>query len=316
VITVERLVKEFGSIRAVDDVSFDVGPGEALGLLGPNGSGKTTIMRTLAGFFPPTSGNVRVAGTDVARETLTARQRIGYLPESAVLYPDMRVDQFLGFCADVRGLRGPARTARLDEIARACGLSTVRRRLIGKLSKGFRQRVGLAQALLHEPEVLILDEPTVGLDPEQVIEIRHLIRSLRGRSAVLLSTHILPEVSSVCERVVIIDRGRLVVQDTSEGLTRALQRDERTLIRSQGPPGEIDEALRAVPGVEEVERQSGPGAPTFVVHTHGDGERVRAAIARVLVGRGWSLLEMRPIIMTLEELFVRLVRGRRGEVRQ
>jgi ABC-2 type transport system ATP-binding protein len=311
-LAVSRLTKVFGRTVAVDGISFNVGKGEIVGLLGPNGSGKTTIMRTLTGYFPPTSGSVWVAGLDVAVDPLAARQKTGYLPENAVLYPDLRVDQLLGFCADVRGLRGPNRAARLDAVKEVCGLAAVGRRLIGNLSKGFRQRVGLAQALLHEPEVLVLDEPTVGLDPEQVIEIRDLICSLRGRSTVLLSTHILSEVSTVCERVVIIDRGRLVAEDTADGLSRALQRDERTLVRVRGPSHEVTAALAGVAGVAEVERCDDAGCPAYVVHTH-DGEEVRAAMAAALVARGWALVEMRPIVMTLEELFVRLLRERRSE---
>jgi ABC-2 type transport system ATP-binding protein len=311
-LAVSGLTKVFGRRVAVDGVSFRVDKGAVVGLLGPNGSGKTTIMRTLTGYFPPTSGTAWVAGINVADDPLAARQRTGYLPESAVLYPELRVDQLLAFCADVRGLRGPSRAARLAAVKQACGLTAVERRLIGNLSKGYRQRVGLAQALLHEPEVLILDEPTVGLDPEQVIEIRDLICSLRGRSTVLLSTHILSEVSTVCERVVIIDRGRLVAEDTTAGLAQALQQDERTLLRVDGPPSEVAAALGAVAGVDGVERRDEAGSPAYVVHTH-DGERARAALAAAVVARGWGLVEMRPIVMTLEELFVRLLHERRGE---
>ena len=311
-LAVSGLTKVFGRNVAVDDVSFHVDKGAIVGLLGPNGSGKTTIMRTLTGYFPPTRGSAWVAGLNVTDDPIAVRQKTGYLPESAVLYPELRVDQLLGFCADVRGLRGPSRAARLTAVKEACGLGTVARRLIGNLSKGYRQRVGLAQALLHEPEVLVLDEPTVGLDPEQVIEIRDLIRSLRGRSTVLLSTHILSEVSTVCERVIIIDRGRLVAEDSAAGLSRALQRDERTLVRVDGPPSEVKTALAGIAGVNAVEQRDEAGSPAFIVHTH-EGERARTAIAAAVVGRGWGLVEMRPIVMTLEELFVRLLRERRGE---
>lgn len=310
-IAVENLSKEFGNTRAVCDVSFRVEPGEVIGLLGPNGSGKTTIMRILTGFFPPTAGRAWVAGIDVSREPLAARQRIGYLPESVVLYPDMRVDQFLQFCADVRQLRGLRRRERIAAVERDCGLGDVRRRLIGKLSKGYRQRVGLAQALLHEPEVLILDEPTVGLDPRQIIEIRNLIRSLRARTTVLLSTHILPEASTVCERVVIIDRGRIVAQDTAEGLTARIQGGDRTLVRVDGPPDAVLAALSAIPGVDRVEHQNGAlnAHPSFIAYSR-SGEPARRAIAATVVARGWGLLEVRPLSMTLEDLFVRLVATR------
>ena len=310
-IAVEDLRKEFGAIRAVDGVSFDVGAGEVVGLLGPNGSGKTTIMRVLTGFFPPTSGRVRVAGFDVSSDALAARERVGYLPENAVLYPDMRVGEVMAFAADVRRLRGPRRAARIEDVVRSCGLTAVRSRLVGKLSKGFRQRVGLAQALLHEPEVLILDEPTVGLDPAQIIEIRNLIAGLRGRTSVLFSTHILPEASAVCERVVIIDRGRLIAEDTAEGLLRALQGDERTFAAVDGPADAVLAALRAVPGVERVEERAGPAIPEFVIHAR-DGAAVRPALAAEIVARGWKLCELRPVSMTLEELFVRVIGERRA----
>jgi ABC-2 type transport system ATP-binding protein len=311
-LAVSGLTKVFGRTVAVDGISFEVDKGEIVGLLGPNGSGKTTIMRTLTGYFPPTRGSAWVGGVNVSTDSVTARRKTGYVPESAVLYPELRVDQLLGFCADVRGIKGPRRAARLEAVKEVCGLATVGRRLIGNLSKGYRQRVGLAQALLHEPEVLVLDEPTVGLDPEQVIEIRDLICSLRGRSTVLLSTHILSEVSTVCERVVIIDRGRLVAEDTADGLARALQRDERTLLRVHGPAHDVAEALAAVAGVGEVERCEDAGRPAYVVHTR-DGEQVRPALAAALVARGWPLVEMRPIVLTLEELFVQLLRERRNE---
>src|SRR6185369_659559 len=234
---------------AVCDVSFRGGDGEAIGLLGPNGSGKTTIMRTLAGYFPPTSGHVSIDGIDVGRDSFAARARVGYLPENAVWYPDMRVRQFLEFCADVRRLRGTVRQTRLAAVLEGCSLTDVQSRLIGHLSKGYRQRVGIAQAILHEPAVLILDEPTVGLDPRQVIEIRELVRALRGRTTVLLSTHVLSEVSPVCDRVVIMNRGRVVAEDSAAALVREQERGERTLLRVEGPAAQVVAVLRALPGV-------------------------------------------------------------------
>ena len=304
-IEVEHLTKEFGRIRAVDDVSFRVPPGEIVGLLGPNGSGKTTIMRVLTGFFPPTSGHASVAGIAVTSDSVAARAKIGYLPENVVLYPDMRVEQFLEFCADVRRMRGPRRRAALAAVLHDCGVAQVRDRLIGKLSRGYRQRVGLAQALLHKPEVLVLDEPTVGLDPRQIVEIRSLIRSLRGRTTVLLSTHILPEVSTTCDRVVIIDRGRVVAEDSAAALARGAQGGERTLVRVDGPPEEVLAALRQVPEIERVEMENGADG-TFVAYSR-SGEPAGKAIAAMVVGRGWGLIEVRPLAMTLEDLFVRLV---------
>lgn len=314
-IAVENLTKDFGRTRAVRGVSFAVARGEIVGLLGPNGSGKSTIMRVLTGFFPPSSGSASVAGIDVTRASLRAREKVGYLPENVVLYPDMPVTRFLRFCAGVRDLKGRRRDERIEAVIDDCGLGEVRHRLIGKLSKGYRQRVGLAQAILHEPEVLIFDEPTVGLDPRQIIEMRTLVRSLRSRATVLLSTHILPEASTMCDRVVILDHGRIVAEDTAEALTRRLEGSERTLVRVDGPPQEVLDALRGVPGVARVETQPGgdPGAPGMTYVAHADtAETVARAIAAVVVGRGWGLLELRPVAMTLEDLFVRLVAdGRR-----
>jgi gliding motility-associated transport system ATP-binding protein len=293
-------------------VSFTVKRGEIIGLLGPNGSGKTTIMRVLTGFFPPTAGHARVAGFDAAEQSLALRRKIGYLPESVVLYPDMRVRRFLEFCADVRRINGTRKRRRVDEVMQDCGLPEVAGRLIGTLSKGYRQRLGLAQALLHEPEVLILDEPTVGLDPRQIIEIRSLIRALRGRTTVLLSTHILPEVSMTCERVVIIDQGRIVAEDTAEGLTRRVEGEDRTLVRVEGPAADVCRVVSAVPGVERVELADGVGDATdagaceLIAHSTA-GEPVRKAIAAAVVGHGWGLIEVRPVALSLEDLFVRLV---------
>lgn len=311
-IEIAHLTKHFGRTRAVQDVSFSVQRGEIIGLLGPNGSGKTTIMRVLTGFFPPTAGVARVAGFDAAEQSLALRHKIGYLPENVVLYPDMRVRRFLEFCAAVRRLDRTRARQRVGAVIHDCSLNDVEHRLIGTLSKGYRQRLGLAQALLHEPEVLILDEPTVGLDPRQIIEIRSLIRGLRGRTTVLLSTHILPEVAMTCERVVIIDRGRIVAEDTAERLSRRVEGEDRTLVRVSGPPDEVCRVIGAVPGVERVELADDTTGTTsgdahgFIAHSSA-GESVRRAIAAVVVGQGWGLVEVRPLAMSLEDLFVRLV---------
>ncbi len=308
-IEIQHLTKHFGATRAVQDVSFTVRRGEIIGLLGPNGSGKTTIMRVLTGFFPPTAGCARVAGYDAADQSLALRRKIGYLPESVVLYPDMRVHRFLDFCADVRRMRGRRKTQRLAAVMHDCGLHEVAERLIGTLSKGYRQRVGLAQALLHEPEVLILDEPTVGLDPRQIVEIRGLIRALRGHTTVLLSTHILPEVSMTCERVVIIDRGRIVAEDTAEALTRRVGGADRTLVRVEGPRDAVRGVLSAVPGVSRVDATDGAapaGVCELIAHSS-SGTAVQKAIAAAVVGHGWGLIEVRPLALSLEDLFVRLV---------
>jgi ABC-2 type transport system ATP-binding protein len=311
-IEVAHLTKHFGKTRAVQDVSFAVKRGEIIGLLGPNGSGKTTIMRVLTGFFPPTAGLARVAGFDAAEQSLALRHKIGYLPENVVLYPDMRVRGFLEFCAAVRRLDRALARRRLEAVMHDCGLHEVAHRLIGTLSKGYRQRLGLAQALLHEPEVLILDEPTVGLDPRQIVEIRHLIGALRGRTTVLLSTHILPEVAMTCERVVIIDRGRIVAEDTAERLARRVEGEDRTLVRVAGPLDDVRRIIAAVPGIARVESadrdrgSAGGDTYDFIAHST-TGEPARRAIAAAVVGHGWGLVEMRPMAMSLEDLFVRLV---------
>jgi ABC-2 type transport system ATP-binding protein len=243
--------------------------------------------------------------------SLEARRRIGYLPENMVLYPDLNVSALLQFAARVRGLDARTTRDRMEYAIKTCGLEEVRRKLIGKLSKGYRQRVGIAQAILSDPEVLILDEPTVGLDPRQVVEIRELIRSLAGRSTVLLSTHILPEVNMTCRRVVIIDRGNIVAQDTPEQLTAKLQGSEQTQITVVGPVDQVRPALAAVPNVHEIQDRpvdaTQPAACSFVVSSNGRGDEVRSALAACVVQKGWSLLEVKPLALTLEDLFMRLV---------
>lgn len=310
-IEVQGLTKFFGSTRAVNHVSFKVEKGEIIGLLGPNGSGKTTIMRILTGFFPATSGRALIGGIDVAEHSIETRRKIGYLPENMVLYPDLTVTALLEFAARVRGLDAKTTRDRIEFSIKTCGLNEVRHKLIGKLSKGYRQRVGLAQAVLPDPEVLILDEPTVGLDPRQVVEIRELIRSLAGRSTVLLSTHILPEVNMTCRRVVIIDRGNIVAQDTPEELTAKLQGSDQTLLTVAGPADQIKQVLGSVPNVERLEQrpaESGqPGASSFIAFSNGHGDEVRGALAAAVVQHGWSLLEIKPMALSLEDLFMRLV---------
>ena len=308
-IDVENLRKEFGATVAVDDVSFHVKRGEIIGLLGPNGSGKTTIMRILTGFFPPTSGHARIGGLDVETDSIAVRRQIGYLPESVVLYPDIPVARYLRFCGEVKDLGGAKLRSRVEDVIAAVGLGEVRKREIGKLSKGFRQRVGVAQALIAEPALLILDEPTVGLDPNQVIDIRNLIRNLRGQSTILLSTHILHEVSAVCDRVIIIHRGNIIAEDTADGLNSRVQGVYQTLVRVEGPREEVVAALRALPGVEEATEDPMPSDPAVRVKlVSKEGESVRRTIARAVLDRGWSLVEVSPITLTLEDLFVRLVR--------
>jgi ABC-2 type transport system ATP-binding protein len=318
-IEVRDLSKHFGRVRAVDGVSFSIASGEIVGLLGPNGSGKTSLMRVLTGFFPPTSGRATVAGLDVERDSLAVRRRVGYVPEQLVPYPELSVARFLDFAATVKGVPRPARRAHVDATIAACGLAEMARRPIGKLSRGYRQRVAIAQALLGDPEVLILDEPTVSLDPRQAVEIRALIRGLAGRHTVLLSTHVLSEVGLLCGRVIIVDRGRVVAEDTATGLAHRVAGAARVYVRIDAPGPEAAAALSAVSGVDGVEssetgsaglwRSDGPGHGYVVVVR--DADTVVRALAADIVRRGWGLLELRAVEPSLEELFVRLLGAER-----
>ncbi len=288
-------------------MSFTVARGEVTALLGPNGSGKSTLMRVLTGYFSPTAGRVRVDGADVTARPAAARRQIGYLPEQVSLYADLTVRRYLAFVAEVKGLGGRARRTAVDAVLARCNLGEVADRLGGKLSKGFRQRVGLAQALVGDPQVLVLDEPTVGLDPVQAVEMRELLRGLADRT-VLLSTHILSEASALCSRVVILARGRLVAEDTPTGLSRRLEGLGRLVVRIDGPADAVAADLAALPGVLDVERRppdDQPGA-LFVVRAHDPGP-VQRRLGAAVVARGWTLLEVRPEATTLEDLFVRLV---------
>ena len=289
----------------MDDVSFSVPPGEVAALLGPNGSGKSTVMRCITGYFSPTQGQVRVCGIDAAAEPLGVRRRIGYLPEQVTLYPDLRVRRYLAFVGEVKGIPAGMRVGAVDAVIERCGLAEVADRLCGKLSKGYRQRVGLAQALLGDPEVLVLDEPTVGLDPVQTVELRGVIQRLRGRT-VLLSTHVLSEASALCSRVIILARGRLVAEDSADGLARRVQGLTRLTVRIEGPPAAVLATLEALPGVAQV--LPAPGGQTFLVLAR-DPEPIQRQLAATIVGRGWTLLEVHASAPTLEDLFVRLVGG-------
>jgi ABC-2 type transport system ATP-binding protein len=291
----------------VDDVSFNVERGAVVGLLGPNGSGKSTLMRCLIGFFSPTAGRIRVNGVDVAERPIAARRQLGYLPEHVMLYPELTVRRYLGFVAGMKGLRGAKRRAAVSTALEQCGLADVASRHTGKLSKGYRQRVGLAQALLGDPELLVLDEPTVGLDPVQTVELRSLVRGLAGRT-VLLSTHILSEAAALCSQVVILKQGRLVAVDSPDELARRVERAGGVVVTIDGPGDAVHALLASLPGVADVERvEDGRGrAPTFRIGSNG-AEPVQRAIAAAVVERGWTLLEMRQEVSTLEELFMRLV---------
>ena len=305
-IEVENLSKRYGPTLAVSGVSFNVQKGEVLGFLGPNGAGKTTTMRVITGFFPPTSGKVRVAGYDVVEDPLEAKRRTGYLPESPPVYPDMTVVEYLAFVARIKGVPRRDIKGRLDEIVEKCAVGNVRNRQIGKLSKGYRQRVGLGQALIHNPEVLVLDEPTAGLDPKQIIETRDLITGLAGQHTVILSTHILPEVSKTCQRVVVINAGQIVAVGTPNELMRRLQGFETVLVTVEGPVAAITEKFQRVEGVNlVVPHESHDGRVTLEVHSEKEKD-VRAELARATVESGWKLYELKTSGLSLEEIFLKL----------
>jgi ABC-2 type transport system ATP-binding protein len=302
-ITVQELTKYYGHQPAISRLSFEVSQGEIVGFLGPNGAGKTTTLKILAGFMPPTSGKAFINGHDCVTESLAVRRSLGYLPETAPLYTELTVSEFLGFAARAKGVGSRNEQTEVDRVVEACGLEEVQDTLISSLSKGFRQRTGLAQALLHSPPLLILDEPTIGLDPAQIVEIRQLIKDLSGDHTVVLSSHILPEVSQLCQRVIIINRGHIVASDTPENLSRQLGHGSRQKIEVRGPAAEVMAALKGLAGVKEVIQQ---GETTFVVES-GDDLELRPEIARLVVARGWDLLAMQAQDFTLEEVFLNLV---------
>jgi ABC-2 type transport system ATP-binding protein len=309
-IEVQSLTKHYGPVTAIRDVSFSVAPGEIVGFLGPNGAGKSTTMRILSCFLPASGGTARVAGYDVFRESLEVRKRIGYLPENVPLYGDMRVEPYLTFVAEVKGVGRGARRARVAEVMERCLIADVENRLIRNLSKGYRQRVGLAQALVSDPAVLILDEPTIGLDPKQIFEIRNLIKSLAGEHTVILSTHILPEVSMVCDSVVIINRGAIVAQGPIDRLVEQFFPTSRVEVEVTGPRAAARDGMRAIPGVVRVEERepAHDGVGRFVVES-ARGHDVRGEIFRMAAQQKWGLLELRRVGMTLEEVFMRIVAG-------
>jgi len=306
VIEVQGLTKRYGRTTAVEDLNFSVRKGEILGFLGPNGAGKTTTMRVLTCYLPPTLGKITVAGYDVMEQPLEVKKRVGYLPETPPLYTDMRVREMLGFAARIKGVPRRQVKQRVEAVAEKTAITDVQHKIVGHLSKGYRQRVGLAAALIHEPEVLVLDEPTAGLDPKQIIETRKLIQSLAGNHTIILSTHILPEASNTCNRIMIINHGKLVAEDTPENLTARLQGFETMKLLVEGPSEQIQETLQRVDGVHQVKQMPAHnGRVEFSVETV-PGRDARKELARAVVESGWGLLELRPIGMSLEEIFLKL----------
>ena len=305
-IEVQQLTKRYGPFTAVDGVSFNVGKGEILGFLGPNGAGKTTTMRILTGYMPPTEGRARVAGFDLQEQPVEAKLRIGYLPETPPLYPDMTVREYLRFVARIKGVPAGEQAARVTAVMQRTHVADMANRHCGKLSKGYRQRVGLAQAIIHNPDVLVLDEPTAGLDPKQIIETRELIRSLAGDHTIVLSTHILPEVAQTCQRVVIINKGRVVAEDTPENLTARLQGAASVYVEVETQGADVRAVLAAIPGVTSVSVASQHGPTTGFEVQSEKGLDVRRTVAQAVVGAGLGLVELRPTRMSLEEIFLQL----------
>ena len=302
-IEVQDLTKYYGPHLAVSGLDFQVAAGEIVGFLGPNGAGKTTTLKILAGFLAPSAGTARINGYDCVTDSLAVRRSLGYVPENVAIYPDLTVTQFLRFAARAKGVAAKAETGEVDRVMAACGLEEVRGKLVAALSKGFRQRLGLAQALVNQPPLLIMDEPTIGLDPSQIVEIRQLIQNLEGAHTVVLSSHILPEVSQLCHRVIIINRGQIVASDTPENLSRQLGQGSRVLMTVTGPDDQVTDSLAAVSGVNRVLSQ---GEGKYLVEA-GHGVELRPQLARVVVERGWELLELKSQEFTLEEVFINLV---------
>jgi ABC-2 type transport system ATP-binding protein len=306
-IEVEHLTKSYGQSRAVSDISFQVAKGEILGFLGPNGAGKTTTMRILTGYLPATSGTARIGGFDVFEQSIEVRRRIGYLPETPPLYPEMTVESYLAFVARIKGVAATNIGKRVEEAMRMTSLIDKRAELIKRLSRGYKQRVGIAQAIVHNPDVVILDEPTVGLDPNQIKEVRNLIKGLAGEHTIILSTHILPEVEMTCSRVVIINKGKIVAVDTTGNLTTQLKGGERVQIQVRGSAESLRQSIESVPGVLHVELDSpnGSGVVGALVESQ-QGADLRPQIASQIVKDGMDLLELRALNLSLEDIFMQL----------
>src|SRR5215467_5766983 len=318
-IKVSQLTKRYARTTAVDQISFEVAKGQIVGFLGPNGAGKTTTMRMLTCFLPPSSGTATVAGFDVLEQPMDVKKRIGYLPETPPIYPEMETSEYLQFVGRLKGLSGADLTKRIDYVCERCAIADVKTRLLGKLSKGYRQRVGLAQAIIHNPDVLILDEPTAGLDPKQINETRDLIRSLAGDHTIILSTHILPEVEQTCQQVIIINRGKLVATDSVHNLQNRARGAESVLVEVANRYGVLDIAsvqrrLEQIPATARVvPKQTRENLCTFEIETSGKDGFKRADIARAVVESGWDLNELRPAAVSLEEVFLQLTKAEGAE---
>jgi ABC-2 type transport system ATP-binding protein len=311
-IEVEGLTKFYGEHLAVDGISFEVKKGEVVGFLGPNGSGKTTTMRILTGYLPPSTGTASIAGFDTMTASLDARRHIGYLPETVPLYTDMTVEDYLRFLGTIRGMRKDQLKRRIDTAIERVKLGDYRKSFISKLSKGYRQRTGLAQAILHEPEVLILDEPTVGIDPIQVVETRQLIKELGKEQTLLLSTHILPEVSATCDRVIIINQGSIVAEDTPDNLAVRLRGSEQVQAEIRGPSADVIKAIRDLSGVTSARHIETATGSRYNIESSA-GNDIREKVAEMVVTNSWGLLQLSVVPMSLEEIFLELTSGEENE---
>ncbi len=313
-INVDNLSKFYGNVEAVRGISFDVEEGEIVGFLGPNGAGKSTTMKILTGYMPASSGSAHIAGFDVSQDPLNVQKNLGYLPENNPLYPEMTVSAYLDYSASIKGLSSSEKNSAIGSVIEKCGLENVRSRVIGHLSKGYRQRVGLAQALVNDPPVMLLDEPTSGLDPAQIVEIRNLIKELKGNRTIMLSTHILPEVNMVCDRVVIIHQGRLAAAGELDALADSMNEKNRTFLSVAGEEDKFSEILKGIDGVENVRLR---GIKNGEVHYEVDSEKdLRANLASVVYEKSGKLTEIRKESITLEEIFVKIVSGETGSIEE
>ncbi|MFO7611433.1 MAG: ATP-binding cassette domain-containing protein [Clostridia bacterium] len=307
-IEIKNLTKKYGQVVAVNDISFNVNKGEILGFLGPNGAGKSTTMNIITGYLPSTSGTVKVDGYDIMTHPAEVKKRIGYLPEAPPLYRDMTVTEYLKFVSNLNYVPKKKQKGQMADIMELVGLTDHRKRLVGNLSKGYRQRVGLAQALIGNPEVLILDEPTVGLDPKQIIEIRRVIKALAKERTIILSSHILPEVSAICERVVIINKGVIVAEDTPERLSMGLDKAMKLSISIVGPKDKVIETVKKIDGVKYMEASSktGDNAYKYMLESQTE-EDIREKLFFAMAENGWPIIEIKPSVMTLEDIFISVV---------
>lgn len=306
-IELKNVTKKFGNKTAVDEISFKIEKGDIVGFLGPNAAGKTTTMRIITGFFPPTSGQVKIAGYDISKDSIAVKEKIGYMPENVPLYKELTVYSYLKFIAEIKGVPKDKIESRIEKAMKEVGISQVKNTIIGKLSKGFRQRVGLAQAIINDPEILILDEPTVGLDPVQIKEIRSLIKNMKGERTIILSTHILPEVSMTCDKVIIINEGKIIAQEDVKNLTNVSQKGSQIYIEVEAPKSQFMTEIKKLKGVENIEEKEKISEGIYSYNLIISEQKDIKDIVNKIVKNDWGLLELRKQQVTLEDVFLKLV---------